>query len=261
VSLPAFRTLPQPEALLAIVLTAACVGELLLRNGASPTDASAAGLLACAGGAIALRRRAPLAAPLLCVVLTLTAVILASAEDIVSPQFVVLLPPYAIGSSLGRRRAFAGLAACLGAVCVFSAITGTTAGSWAFAFGMTIGSFLVGRAVQSQRLLVTELAAVAVSMAASREESSRLAVQEVRVRISDDVNTLVAQSIASMVIASEAALRILPLDLAEADAAMLAIEETGREALSEVRRMLGVLRHDPRTPTPDGVCATGARVA
>jgi signal transduction histidine kinase len=261
VSLLAFRPLPRAEVLLAIVLTAACVGELLVRDGNSPTDVVAAGLFACAGVAIAFRRRAPLAASLLCVVMTLAAVVLASAEDLLGPQYVVLLPPYAIGSSLGRQRAIAGLAVCLGAVCGFSVITGTTAGSWAFAVGMTVGSFLVGRAVRAQRLLVAELAAVAVSMAASREESSRLAVQEVRVRISEDVNTLAANGIASMVIASEAALRILPLDLAEADAAMLAIEETGREALSEMRRMLGVLRHDPSTPTPDGVRVMGARVA
>jgi signal transduction histidine kinase len=46
-----------------------------------------------------------------------------------------------------------------------------------------------------------------------------------------------------MVVQTEAALRLLDRDLPQADAAMGAIEDTGRQALAEMRRILGVLRH------------------
>ena len=53
---------------------------------------------------------------------------------------------------------------------------------------------------------------------------------------------LVAQTVAAMVVHAEAARSLLDRDLAQADVAMGAIEDTGRQTLGEMRRILGVLR-------------------
>ncbi len=234
------------DILLALAVTIACEAELFTDGQLGPRHLAAAALLAAGGAAVIWRRRAPIVASCLTLVLTLAAVALAPGNDLVTPQYVLLLPPYTIGAWTSRRRASAGLAVCLVAIGVFGVVTAASAGSWVFGVGTIGGSFFVGRAVRSQRLLVAELEAVAGSIAASREEASRLVVEDVRSRISVDVNALVAESVASMVIAAEAALRLLPVDADGAEAAMLAIEQMGQEALSEMRRVLGVLRHEAR---------------
>jgi signal transduction histidine kinase len=51
-----------------------------------------------------------------------------------------------------------------------------------------------------------------------------------------------------MVVQTEAAQQLLDEDLDRADAAMAAVEEAGRQALSEMRRILGVLRRAGEGP-------------
>jgi len=70
----------------------------------------------------------------------------------------------------------------------------------------------------------------------------RLAVAGERSRIAQDLHTVVAHSVAAMVVQAAAARAQLDHDAHDADAAMAAIEDTGREALAEMRRALGVLR-------------------
>ena len=52
---------------------------------------------------------------------------------------------------------------------------------------------------------------------------------------------MVAGSVSAMVVQTEAAQQLLLEDLDRADAAMAAVEDAGRETLSEMRRILGVL--------------------
>lgn len=198
----ALRAANRSDLVLAVVATTACEAELLVQGHASSARAAAAVLLAFGGATVIWRRREPLVASCLTVLFTLAAVSLVSATDLVTPQYIVFLPPYTIGAWTTRGRSLVGLAACLAAFCVFSAATATSPASWAFGVGMVVGSFFVGRVVRAQRLLVAELEGVAASIAASREESSRLVAQDVRSRISDDVSSLVAHSIASMVVTS-----------------------------------------------------------
>ena len=69
-----------------------------------------------------------------------------------------------------------------------------------------------------------------------------------------ELHAIVARSVAAMVVQAEGARSMLVDDPERADAAMGAIEDTGRQTLTEMRRILGVLRHgdDPagREPQP-----------
>ena len=80
-------------------------------------------------------------------------------------------------------------------------------------------------------------------LAAERSDRAQLAVAGERSRIARDLHAVVARSVAAMVVQAEAARGLLDRDPATADAALEAVEDVGRQALSEMRRILGVLRH------------------
>jgi signal transduction histidine kinase len=75
-----------------------------------------------------------------------------------------------------------------------------------------------------------------------------------RTRIARELHTVVASNVSAMVIQAEAAELLLDDDFRAADEAMAAVERTGRDALSDMRRMLGVLRQSgdatPLAPQP-----------
>ena len=81
----------------------------------------------------------------------------------------------------------------------------------------------------------------------SGRTGARLAIAGERSRIARELHSLVARGVAAMVIQTEAAQSRLDLDLAQAEAAMDVIESTGRQALTEMRRILGVLRYSADT--------------
>ncbi len=77
------------------------------------------------------------------------------------------------------------------------------------------------------------------------------------------MHDVVAHSVSVMVVQAGGARRILDRDPARAVAAAEQIERTGREALAEMRRLLGVLHHDEddgrpaRAPQPTMTAVAG----
>lgn len=93
-------------------------------------------------------------------------------------------------------------------------------------------------------------------LARERDQLARLAVAEERSRIAREMHDIVAHSVSVMVMLSEGAARAAEIEPAEAARAMEQSAETGRAALAEMRRLIGVLRDpDPTAaaelaPTP-----------
>ena len=75
------------------------------------------------------------------------------------------------------------------------------------------------------------------------------AVAEERARIARELHDVVAHSISVMTIQAGAARLLLDQDPERAEEPLLSIEETGRETLAEMRRLLGVLRRDMAADT------------
>jgi len=96
-----------------------------------------------------------------------------------------------------------------------------------------------------------------------REEQARSAVAEERQRIARELHDVVAHSVSVMTVQAGGVRRLLRDDQQRERAALEQIERTGREALAEMRRLLGILRQptdEPaRAPQP-GMASLGALI-
>lgn len=111
-----------------------------------------------------------------------------------------------------------------------------------FMFGLPV---LAGRALRSRLLLQAELREKAMAAEGERTARARRAIEAERDRIATELQAAVANGVSAMVVQAEAVPRVLAAgDRARASESLAVIEETGRDALMEMRRLLGVLRHD-----------------
>jgi signal transduction histidine kinase len=100
-----------------------------------------------------------------------------------------------------------------------------------------------------------ELQARAERLEREREEESRRAVTEERLRIARELHDVIAHSMSVIAVQSAVGNHVIDSQPGEARQALAAIEATSRSALTEMRRLLGVLRQEgePRgslTPAP-----------
>ena len=101
---------------------------------------------------------------------------------------------------------------------------------------------VVGEVMHDRRLRVAGLEERARRAEAERELLARDAVLRERASIARDLHDVVAHGMSVMVVQAGAAQRVLGTDPARAAAALEQVQVAGREALAEMRRMLGVLR-------------------
>jgi signal transduction histidine kinase len=87
-----------------------------------------------------------------------------------------------------------------------------------------------------------------------REAAARIAVAEERARIARELHDIVAHAVSVMVLQIGAVRHKLPQALEEDKDALRGVEQAGRSALAEMRRLLGAMRHDGEdlelTPQP-----------
>ena len=81
-----------------------------------------------------------------------------------------------------------------------------------------------------------------------REERAQTAVTEERARIARELHDVVGHSVSVMTVQASAVRRLLRPDQERERDALLIVEKTGREALAEMRRMVGVLRRPEEAP-------------
>jgi signal transduction histidine kinase len=108
----------------------------------------------------------------------------------------------------------------------------------------TASPILAGQLIRSRQRLAGALREKAEALEADREAAAQLAAEEERERIASELHDVVAHALGAMTIQASAARRLAPKDPERASAAFLAVEETGRAALTELRTLLGVLRRE-----------------
>jgi signal transduction histidine kinase len=120
---------------------------------------------------------------------------------------------------------------------------------------LLVASWVLGRAVNQHRRYAEAVLAHRAEIAALEvERASRQAVEE-RLRIARDLHDLVAHSMSVITVQAGFGNLVFDDDQAAARQALGTIEYTGRQALTEMRQLLGVLR------APDGSPAAALRPA
>ncbi|WP_053202204.1 sensor histidine kinase [Jiangella muralis] len=109
-----------------------------------------------------------------------------------------------------------------------------------------LGVWGIGRAMRSRRLYTAELEDRARRLERANDVEVRAAITEERSRIARELHDVVAHHVSVMTVQAAGARRALHRDVERTAVALEAIEEIGRSALAEMRRVVGVLR------TPDG---------
>jgi signal transduction histidine kinase len=145
------------------------------------------------------------------------------------------------------RRDFAiGLAATLAVLGLVSQIEGdepSLVGALAWLALIPIGlPAVAGRMLRARNDLNRRLHEQAEEIERNRHERELAAVLAERTRIARELHDIVAHDVSVMLVQTQAARRTVLGDPERARGAIAAVEETGREALGELRRLLGVLR-------------------
>lgn len=113
-------------------------------------------------------------------------------------------------------------------------------------FAMAVGLFALARQhhIENLRQLNEQLAL-------ERDARAQVAAAEERAQIAREIHDIVSHSLGTMIVMADGATQTVGTDPHQAGAAMARVRDTGREAMAEMRRMLGVLRRDdPATRAP-----------
>ena len=117
-----------------------------------------------------------------------------------------------------------------------------------------LAPWLAARALRGREDRAGALDATLASERASRDAALREVVASEQARIARELHDIVAHSVAVMVIQIGAARTQLPPETVASEASLLAAEDAGRQALADLRRLLGVMRSDDAAggPFPTG---------
>jgi signal transduction histidine kinase len=239
-----------------VVLLAGLVQVAIWTDAAS--QPSVAGATAAAVGPLPLllRRSFPFAAPAL-VFAELAAASLVDREAAADGVYLTLFSAFSLalafwfaGAQDQGEQAVAGVTVGLASV----AVVGESAGQ-RFTFvdkesdlsimalmllggGLSLAAFALRRRTRH----TAELEHWATRLEHEREERMRAAVENERARIARDLHDVIAHSVSVMTVQAGAARLLLAETPERARGPLLAVEETGRQALAEMRRLLGILR-------------------
>jgi signal transduction histidine kinase len=156
---------------------------------------------------------------------------------------------FLVGLLRDRAQAVAGFAVAEGVLAVVvhndprSGVGNFVVASIIFAIVWTI-AFGVGR----KSVEADEARERAFRAEREREERARSAVAEERARIARELHDVVGHSVSVMTVQASGVRRLLRPDQDREREALLVVERTGREALAEMRRMVGVLRRPEEAP-------------
>ncbi|WP_234332604.1 sensor histidine kinase [Streptomyces sp. NRRL S-87] len=204
----------------------------------------AAALTAALALPLVWRRRAPLA---------VFAVVVAAAfvqwlADVQLPADIALLVAlYTAAAHTGRRGTLLAAAVVEGGAvlaCLRWASNGAFLTPFVALSATVVAATVLGVNVRTGRAYFAAVQERAERLALHQEQQALLAVAEERARITREMHDIVTHNLAVMVALTDAAVYAQHRAPDRATAAMLQISETGRQALTDMRRSLGVLRAD-----------------
>jgi signal transduction histidine kinase len=249
-----FRRPSWGDLALALAVTVLGQSEVWLRDDVQPRPAAAVCELVL-GAVLAFRRVAP----------TTTVVVVAVASTVealagvplqspLNPIIASVIAAYSLLVHATARRAVTGGALLLAAIATQSASQHQELGNFAWAVVLMAGVAAVGWTVRSRTQRVDHLEQEALDLERAREEQARQAIAQERARIARELHDVVSHSISVIAIQAQAVQRRLGPGHEKEVEDLRAVESTARQAMVEMRRLLGVLRADgeslPLAPQP-----------
>lgn len=230
------------DPLVGVVAAALSVAILLAGDAREgPVWANVAVFLAT-GGLLAVRSRAPLATTYaFAALIVLLSVALTPPPENVAVFIGLLLFAHAAGTRARGAPALGAVAALLVGIAAANLAIEPTAGDWIFPAAITLAAYGAGRNQVHRGALAVELHEAALRAEEAQTALARRAVAAERRRIARELHDVVAHSISVMVVQAGGARRVLDRDPARAEQAAAQIERTGRETLTEMRRLLGMM--------------------
>jgi signal transduction histidine kinase len=203
---------------------------------------------------LAWRRRAPLTVLAIAIA---TVLVYGEVEDEGSHQTLILalaLASFTAGYELPLRRAWLAPAMIVAADALAVLALGQEGGNAIFVLVIYAGPWALGQALRSRGHRVDELAARADQLELERRQAEVAAVEAERARIARELHDVVSHSISVIAVQSQAIRRRLGPEHEREAADLAGVETTARQAMVEMRRLLGVLRSDgerlPLAPNP-----------
>ncbi|MGW3494059.1 sensor histidine kinase [Streptomyces sp. NPDC001020] len=234
----------------AILFGLACVSATNI-NGAPDRHGSLPGGIAISvvlSLVVALRRRMPEKMLLAAVAAGLAQLVLDEQSTMIA-DFAMLVIIYTV-AAVGAR--WASRVALIGGLCA-----GTLAqmrwphedtsalGNVAIALFQTVPfalAWVLGDSLRTRRAYLAQLEERASRLEKEREAQAKVAVAAERARIARELHDVVAHNVSVMVVQADGAAYVLDAAPDQAKKALETISGTGRQALAEMRRLLGVLR-------------------
>jgi signal transduction histidine kinase len=162
----------------------------------------------------------------------------------------VVVAVFSVGAYAEPRRAVVGCALVLGWFWVGALQDNASdpgqRGPSDFVFVTVVfgGAWLLGRALRGRGLQAAELQQRAAQLEADQQAQARAAVAAERARIARELHDVIAHSVSVMVIQAGAAEQLLEDTPERARQPLEAVQDTGRQTIVELRRLLGILRED-----------------
>jgi signal transduction histidine kinase len=220
----------------------------LMSGGAGPLSVATAFALTVP---IAWRRRTPLAAAAVIAAAIAVDDLVSGWNGAVLSFDCAIIAAYSAGANAKQRHALAALALLLAANLVDAlGAPGNRSGN--VALGVVVFSlvpWLVGQALRRERHRSVELQKLAAELESQREQRARDAVAVERGRIARELHDIVGHAISLIAVQADAASKLVRRDPERAIEPLDAIQSTSRDALTEMRQLVGLLR-DSETEAP-----------
>lgn len=193
---------------------------------------------------VALRRRYPIAV----LGVTLTATLALHVAYGYFPIFGALVGLYTVAAQVGRPTSMR-VAFGTGVALALWNLEGDP--DWRYrllanaaVYALFAAAWLLGDNLRTRRAYLRELEERATRLEREREENERRAAAAEQARIARELHDLIAHNVSVMTVQAAAAADVFDTQPGRAREALASIESTGREALTELRRLLGGVRGD-----------------
>ncbi len=236
------------------IVVVLCVGTVVgwaLDRAHQPGWALPLDLAAC----LALRWRRSRPLPVLAVVVAVDVVQIVADVPANTLIYVTLIAIYSVAAYASRRQA---VAALLGTyVGIFGALLSSAAsieGGIVTATALMAAAAVLGDNIRTRRAYLAAVEERAARMERERDAQAAIAAAAERTRIAREMHDVVAHSLSVMVAQADGAGYVMDSSPDKARRAIATVAETGRQALTEMHRLLGVLRsthvEEDLTPQP-----------